>query len=73
MTNVKDYKKEYKDLYLPKTTPTIVNVGEMQFAKKTDIRYEKIILKYGSDLKLYPISNSQAILVNDDEVKVDNK
>ena len=31
MTNVKDYKKEYKDLYLPKTTPTIVEVGEIQF------------------------------------------
>ena len=31
MEKVKDYKKEYKDLYLPKTTPTIVDVGEMQF------------------------------------------
>lgn len=31
MVNVKDYKKEYKDLYQPKTTPTIVEVGEMQF------------------------------------------
>jgi len=28
---VKDYKKEYKDLYLPKNTPVIVEVGEMQF------------------------------------------
>ena len=28
---VKDYKKEYKDLYLPKTTPAIVDVPEMQF------------------------------------------
>jgi hypothetical protein len=28
---VKDYKKEYKDLYLPKTTPTVVDVGEMKF------------------------------------------
>jgi hypothetical protein len=28
---VKDYKKEYKDLYQPKTTPTIVEVGEIQF------------------------------------------
>ena len=26
-----DYKKEYKDLYLPKTTPVIVDVPEMQF------------------------------------------
>lgn len=26
-----DYKKEYKDLYLPKTLPTLVDVGEMQF------------------------------------------
>ena len=31
MTTVKDYKKEYKDLYLPKITPAIVDVGEMQF------------------------------------------
>ena len=31
MEKVKDYKKEYKDLYLPKTTPTIVDVGEIQF------------------------------------------
>jgi hypothetical protein len=31
MANVKDYKKEYKDLYLPKTTPAIVDVPEMQF------------------------------------------
>jgi len=26
-----DYKKEYKDLYLPKTTPMIIDVEEMQF------------------------------------------
>jgi hypothetical protein len=31
MANVKDYKKEYKDLYLPKTAPMLVDVGEMQF------------------------------------------
>ena len=31
MTNVIDYKKEYKDLYLPKTTPMIIDVAEMQF------------------------------------------
>ena len=31
MSGVKDYKKEYKELYLPKTTPAIVDVGEMQF------------------------------------------
>src|SRR5215510_6974256 len=31
MENVKDYKKEYKDLYLPKPTPAIVKVGEIQF------------------------------------------
>jgi len=31
MANVKDYKKDYKDLYLPKTTPMLVEVGEMQF------------------------------------------
>jgi hypothetical protein len=31
MTNVIDYKKEYKDLYQPKTIPMIVNVPEMQF------------------------------------------
>ena len=31
MTNVIDYKKEYKDLYLPKTTPMIIDVPEMQF------------------------------------------
>lgn len=26
-----DYKKEYKDLYLPKTTPSIINVPKMKF------------------------------------------
>jgi hypothetical protein len=31
MADVKDYKKEQKDLYLPKTTPTLVDIGEMQF------------------------------------------
>ena len=31
MENVRDFKKENKDLYLPKTTPAIVNVGEIQF------------------------------------------
>jgi len=31
METVKDYKKEYKDLYLPKTTPALVEVGEIQF------------------------------------------
>jgi len=27
----KDYKKEYKDLYLPKTKPMIIDIPEMQF------------------------------------------
>ena len=31
MTNVRDYKKEYKDLYQPTTTPTLVKVEEMRF------------------------------------------
>ena len=31
METVIDYKKEYKDLYLPKTTPMIVDVGEIPF------------------------------------------
>ena len=31
MTDVMDYKREYKDLYLPKATPATVNVPEMQF------------------------------------------
>jgi hypothetical protein len=31
MANVIDYKKEYKDLYLPKTTPMIIDVLEMKF------------------------------------------
>jgi len=31
MSNAVDYKKEYKDLYQPKTTPTIVKVEEIQF------------------------------------------
>ena len=31
MSNIKDYKKEYKDLYMSKTTPAIVNVEEIQF------------------------------------------
>ena len=32
MESVIDYKKEYKDLYQPKTTPTVVDVEEMLFA-----------------------------------------
>ena len=31
MANVKDYKKEYKDLYLPKAEPMIIDVPEMHF------------------------------------------
>ena len=31
MEFVKDYKKEYKDLYLPKAVPTVVDVPEMLF------------------------------------------
>ena len=31
MTTVKDYRKEYKDLYQPKTTPAVVAVEEMPF------------------------------------------
>jgi len=31
MTDVIDYKKEYKDLYLPKSNPMIVDVPEIQF------------------------------------------
>ena len=31
MEKVKDFKKENKDLYLPKTTPVMVHVPEMQF------------------------------------------
>ena len=31
MDNVIDYKKEYKDLYQPTTTPAVVDVEEMQF------------------------------------------
>lgn len=34
---------------------------------------EKIIAKYESELKLYPISNSQVILVNGEIVTVENK
>lgn len=34
---------------------------------------EKILLKYESELKLYPISNTQAILVNGENVAVENK
>jgi hypothetical protein len=32
MADVFDYKKEYKDLYFPKTVPAIINVPEMAFA-----------------------------------------
>ncbi|MDR0301679.1 MAG: GyrI-like domain-containing protein [Treponema sp.] len=31
MPNAKDYKKEYKDLYLPKTKPMIIDIPEMYF------------------------------------------
>ena len=31
MSNVIDYKKEYKDLYLPKSAPMIIDVPEIQF------------------------------------------
>lgn len=34
---------------------------------------EKIILAYESDLKLFPISNSQVILVNGENITVENK
>lgn len=34
---------------------------------------EKIISKYSSVLNLYPISNSQVILINGDDVRVENK
>ena len=34
---------------------------------------EKILSKYESELKLYPISNTQAILVNGENVTVENK
>ncbi len=34
---------------------------------------EKILSKYESELKLYPISNSQVILVEDENVTVENK
>jgi hypothetical protein len=27
----KDYKKDYKDLYLPKTKPMVIDIPEMQF------------------------------------------
>jgi len=31
MANAMDYKKEYKDLYLPKNKPMVINVPEMCF------------------------------------------
>ena len=31
MADVFDYKKEYKDLYLPKTKPMIIDVPEIAF------------------------------------------
>jgi len=31
MPEPKDYKKEYKELYLPKTEPTIIDIPEMTF------------------------------------------
>jgi hypothetical protein len=31
MAGVFDYKKEYKDLYLPKTSPVTINVPETTF------------------------------------------
>ena len=34
---------------------------------------EKIISKYDSELKLYPISNTQAILIEGDEVRIETK
>ncbi|GHU57037.1 hypothetical protein FACS1894132_14680 [Clostridia bacterium] len=34
---------------------------------------EKIITEYGTDLKLYPISNSQVITVNGNDVKIESK
>jgi hypothetical protein len=32
MANAKDYKKEFKDLYLPKNKPVVIDVPEMHFA-----------------------------------------
>jgi hypothetical protein len=31
MANILDYKKEYKELYLPNTFPVIINVPEITF------------------------------------------
>ena len=31
MSNIIDYRKEYKDLYCPKTTPMVIDIPEMQF------------------------------------------
>ena len=56
MEYVKDYKKEYKDLYIPKTRPMIVDVPEMLFValegkgnpNDEDGEYQKAIeLLYG--------------------------
>ena len=51
MTEVMDYKKEYKDLYLPKTEPSIIEIPEMVFVavdgkgdpNETDGEYTKAL------------------------------
>lgn len=35
MTGTFDFKKEYKELYLPGTLPTIINIPEMKFITVT--------------------------------------
>jgi peptidase E len=50
--------------------PMIFHTKHHQGFKKT---VEKTVAKYESELKLYPISNSQAILVNGANVMVVNK
>jgi len=56
MENAMDYKKEYKDLYLPKSEPVIINIPEMIFVavegkgdpNETDGEYKKAMeILYG--------------------------
>ncbi|MDR2848299.1 MAG: GyrI-like domain-containing protein, partial [Bacteroidales bacterium] len=35
MAEILDFKKEYKQLYLPKNTPTLIDIPEMNFVSVT--------------------------------------
>ena len=59
MTEKLDYKKEYKDLYLPPITPTIIDVPKMKFIMVDGIGNPNTSGEYKDALQmLYALSYS---------------